>query len=84
MSYAKIKEWPLGFVTCGVHPKTRCCWRCDKCPKCDGVKIKRGDYCEECTAIIKSQGGVWSPDCQDYTKPTTLFADIINQEQGDA
>lgn len=63
----------MGYVTCGEHPRRRCCWSCDKCPVCDGVKILRGDYCEACTAKIKAAGGIWSEFHQDYIPSETLF-----------
>jgi hypothetical protein len=51
----------MGYVTCGIHPKTRCCWKCDRCPICDDCgRLLRGDYCRACTAAIQAAGGVWS------------------------
>ncbi len=60
----------MGYVTCGTHPKTRCCWRCDRCPKCDGIgRLLRGDYCAQCTQRIRAAGGVWDKRRQDYVLP---------------
>lgn len=60
----------MGYVTCGLHEKTRCCWRCDRCPTCDGIgRLQRGDYCRECTRYILAHGGRWNPRSQDYDAP---------------
>lgn len=60
----------MGFVTCGTH-KRRCCWRCDKCPACEGTfkRVGRGDYCPDCTAWMKANGYVWSEYYKDYVSP---------------
>jgi len=62
----------MGYVTCGLHPKQRCCWRCDRCPKCEqnaGTpigRLTRGDYCKSCVAKMKAEGLVWSDYFQNY------------------
>ncbi len=57
----------MGHVTCGTHPGIRCCWRCDRCPKCNGIgRLRRGDYCAACTAFILRHGGRWNPTTKDY------------------
>ncbi len=59
----------MGYVTCRLH-RVRCCWRCDRCPKCDGIgRLLRGDYCAGCTAAIKAAGGIWSEFRKDYVLP---------------
>jgi len=52
----------MGHVTCGLHPRQRCCWRCDRCPKCEPAvgRLRRGDYCAECIAKFRAEGFVWS------------------------
>jgi hypothetical protein len=62
----------MGFVTCGVHG-CRCCWSCDRCPKCEGgtFRLGRGDYCPDCAGAIKAAGYVWSEFYKDYVKPET-------------
>ena len=51
----------MGYVTCSgggskpVHRARRACWRCDRCPTCDGVRLNRDDYCRECAAEIAGQ-----------------------------
>ena len=59
----------MGYVTCGTH-NVRCCWRCDRCPKCEPEtgRIGRGDYCKDCTAKLKAEGFVWSDYYRDYVK----------------
>lgn len=57
----------MGYVTCGNHPRQRCCWRCDRCPKCDDIgRLRRGDYCADCTAWFKANGFVWSAYRKDW------------------
>jgi hypothetical protein len=57
----------MGYVTCGVHG-VRCCWSCDRCPKCEPEtgKIGRGDYCNDCKVKLVSSGHVWSDYYQNY------------------
>lgn len=61
----------MGYVTCGIHPRQRCCWRCDRCPKCEPQmgRLRRGDYCADCTAKNKAEGLVWSDYCKNWIKP---------------
>jgi len=59
----------MGYVTCGIHG-VRCCWRCDRCPKCDDIgPVRRGDYCGRCTRYIIAHGGRWNPYTKDYDPP---------------
>jgi hypothetical protein len=55
----------MGYTTCSRHNR-KCCWRCDACPKCDGITLLRGSYCVECTAKFKAEGAVWIPDYKNY------------------
>lgn len=66
----------MGYVTCGRHG-SRCCWRCDKCPKCSGEfkRVGRGDYCPDCTLKLKAEGYVWSEFRKDFVQPETLAKD---------
>jgi len=61
----------MGHVTCGLHPRQRCCWRCDRCPKCERAvgRLRRGDYCAECTAKFRAEGFVWSEYNRDWVAP---------------
>ncbi len=62
----------MGYVNClgptfKPHRAQRACWRCDRCPTCDGIgRLLRGDYCAECTELIRSEGNVWSDYMQDW------------------
>ena len=57
----------MGFVTCGIHTRRRCCWQCDRCPKCDNLpRLRRGDYCADCTDSFKRRGFPWCDWCQNY------------------
>jgi hypothetical protein len=64
----------VGYVTCGNHG-CRCCWGCDRCPKCDPEtgKIGKGDYCEACRVKLLASGHVWSAYFQNYV-PKDLAA----------
>lgn len=61
----------MGYVTCGIHPRARCCWRCDRCPECEPEtgRLLRGDYCRRCIADLKARGYVWSHYAQNYVEP---------------
>lgn len=68
----------MGFTTCGMHGigtrGPRCCWRCDRCPKCDGIgRLMRGDYCKECTAWLQAQGYLWDKGSQNYVLPAATL-----------
>jgi hypothetical protein len=75
----------MGYVTCGIHRGTRCCWACDCCPKCDEIgPLLLGDYCRACTAKIRAAGGVWQESCKDYVTPsaagqTSLLAEGVRK-----
>ena len=58
----------MGRSICGVCGKV-CCWRCDNCPKCDGFRLQRGDYCPSCTAKFKAEGYQFSTFYMDWMKP---------------
>jgi hypothetical protein len=59
----------VGFVTCGIHQRVRCCWRCERCPKCDGIgRLRPGDYCADCVAWMKAHGYRWSAYTRDYIR----------------
>ncbi len=62
----------MGFVTCGNHPRQRCCWRCDQCPKCTPElgRLTKGDYCRGCVRELRAAGFVWSEHLQNYEPPT--------------
>lgn len=57
----------MGRCTCGLHGVI-CCWRCDRCPKCqpETGPIGRGDYCADCRKKCLAEGLVWSEYFQNY------------------
>jgi len=61
----------MGYVTCAEHG-SRCCWRCDRCPKEDGFKLQKGDYCPDCVAKFKAEGYKYSSYFNDYVRPETI------------
>jgi hypothetical protein len=63
----------MGYVVCGVHG-SRCCWKCDECPKCSGKfkRVSKGDYCPDCTKWLKANGYVWSRYYGNFMKPWEL------------
>jgi hypothetical protein len=63
----------MGIVTCGLHG-CRCCWGCDRCPRCDGgaFRLGRGDYCPDCVKKLKAAGYVWSEFYKDYKTPDEI------------
>ena len=77
----------MGYVVCGVHG-SRCCWRCDACPKCSGKfnRVGKGDYCPDCTVWLKANGYVWSEFYKNYVTPEVaadgekMKIDMIRQE----
>lgn len=73
----------MGFVTCGIHSRRRCCWRCDRCPACNPSvgRLTKGDYCAKCVREMKAAGAVWSDYLQNYEmpKPTAPSARTTNQ-----
>ena len=60
----------MGHVACGKHG-CRCCWSCDRCPKCqpETGRLRRGEYCADCTAKLKAKGLVWSAYFANYVPP---------------
>lgn len=74
----------MGVVRCGTHG-VKCCWRCDRCPTCkpETGKLKRGDYCADCTAKNKAEGLVWSESHKNWVTPKMKadFAEYLAQEK---
>ena len=62
----------MGYVTCGKHG-CRCCWSCDRCPKCEPEtgRIGRGDYCKDCKVKLLASGHVWSDYYKNYVPAET-------------
>jgi hypothetical protein len=68
----------MGVVTCPGwlnHPEihkdeVKVCWICERCPKEYGFKLRKGDYCPDCTKRLIEGGYIWDPGCQDWVKPS--------------
>lgn len=72
----------MSATTCHKHKKEiRCCWNCERCPKCEGFKLQKGDYCPDCTIRIINQGYIWSDYYNDYVKPDEVNKDILERER---
>lgn len=83
----------MGYITCTgynvrTHKQThtrevRCCWRCEKCPKCSGEfkKLLKGDYCPSCTVHLLNKGLVWSPSYGNYVDPATVNKEVLEKER---
>ncbi len=87
----------MGYTTCGIHTRRRCCWRCDRCPSCSlsTGRLLRGDYCRRCTDELKAAGYVWSDYYKNYVTPAEAraakaarvearLAEIIGNERAQA
>ena len=76
----------MGMVTCGIHPRNRCCWRCDRCPRCEPEtgRLLRGDYCRSCTEKFKAEGCTWDSYSRTYirTKPLERVGPIVTGKPG--
>jgi hypothetical protein len=72
----------MGVVRCGVHG-VKCCWRCDRCPRCEAEdhpqakpwKLQKGDYCPDCVKKNLADGYVWSEFYQNYVEPELKIRD---------
>ena len=79
----------MGVVRCGMHGSRggpKCCWRCDRCPKCDPKvgRLLRGDYCKDCTEKFKAEGYVFSTYYMNWIRPEdaqAAAAGAIHQRQ---
>ena len=57
------------------------CRGCESCPKCEGFKIQRGDYCPRCVIQMLNRGYVWSSYYSDYVKPGDVNRDVLERER---
>jgi hypothetical protein len=74
----------MGYVTCSpsnhsyLHAReVRCCWRCDRCPKEAGFRLRKGDYCPDCVKAMKAEGLVYSAYFNDYVTPERAAEAIV-------
>lgn len=67
----------MGHVRCGLHG-LRCCWRCDRCPRCDPEtgRLGRGDYCRDCVKAMKLKGYTWNEYSGDYRPPDVMLIGV--------
>lgn len=59
----------------------RLCRGCSFCPKCEGFKLLKGDYCDKCTISLINRGYIWSDYYDDYVKPSEVNKDILERER---
>lgn len=83
----------MGYVQCtGFNVITRiqkhsrpvrCCWRCEKCPKCSGEfsKLLKGDYCPSCTIELRNKGLIWSQAYGNYVDPEKVNKEVLEREK---